>query len=41
MFQEEEKSDTSLKNLFLQALLEWSQQFMDVDYLSFMNMLGG
>ncbi|RVX19547.1 Transposon TX1 uncharacterized 149 kDa protein [Vitis vinifera] len=41
MFQEEEKSDTSLKNLFLWALLEWSQQFMDVDYLSFMNMLGG
>ena len=41
MFQEEEKSDTSLKNLFLRALLEWSQQFMDVDYLSFMNMLGG
>ncbi|RVW54091.1 hypothetical protein CK203_080433 [Vitis vinifera] len=41
MFQEEEKSDTSLENLFLRALLEWSQQFMDVDYLSFMNMLGG
>ena len=41
MFQEEEKSDTSLKNLFLRSLLEWSQQFMDVDYLSFMNMLGG
>ena len=41
MFQEEEKSDMSLKNLFLRALFEWSQQFMDVDYLSFMNMLGG
>ena len=41
MFQEEEKSDTSLKNLFFRALLEWSRQFMDVDYLSFMNMLGG
>ena len=40
MFQEEEKSDMSLKNLFLRALFEWSQQFMDVDYLSFMNMLG-
>ena len=41
MFQEEEKSDTSLKNLFLRSLLEWSQQIMDVDYLSFMNVLGG
>ena len=41
MFQEEEKSDMSLKNLFLRALLEWSQQFMDVDYFSFMNLLGG
>ena len=40
VFQEEEKSDTSLKNLFLRSLLEWSQQFMDVDYLSFMNVLG-
>ncbi|RVW92386.1 hypothetical protein CK203_032497 [Vitis vinifera] len=40
VFQEEEKSDTSLKNLFLWSLLEWSQQFMDVDYLSFMNVLG-
>ena len=40
MFQEEEKSDTSLKNFFIRSLLEWSQQFMDVDYLSFMNMLG-
>ena len=27
VFQEEEKSDTSLKNLFLWSLLEWSQQF--------------
>ncbi|RVW89271.1 putative ribonuclease H protein [Vitis vinifera] len=41
MFQEEEKSDMSLKNLFLRALLEWSQQFMDVDFFSFMNLLGG
>ncbi|RVX08739.1 putative ribonuclease H protein [Vitis vinifera] len=41
MFQEEEKSDMSLKNLFLRALLEWSQQVMDVDFLSFMNLLGG
>ncbi|RVX13021.1 hypothetical protein CK203_009904 [Vitis vinifera] len=41
VFQEEEKSDTSLKNLFLRSLLEWSQQIMDVDYLSFMNVLGG
>ena len=41
VFQEEEKLDTSLKNLFLRSLLEWSQQFMDVDYLSFMNVLGG
>ena len=40
VFQEEEKLDTSLKNLFLRSLLEWSQQFMDVDYLSFMNVLG-
>ena len=39
MFQEEEKSNTSLKNLFLWSLLEWSQQFMGVDYLSFMNVL--
>ena len=39
MFQEEEKSNTSLKNLFLRSLLEWSQQFMGVDYLSFMNVL--
>ena len=41
VFQEAEKLDTSLKNLFLRSLLEWSQQFMDVDYLSFMNVLGG
>ena len=40
MFQEEEMSDTSLRNLFLQSLLEWSQQIMDLDYLSFLNLLG-
>ncbi|RVW49904.1 hypothetical protein CK203_093836 [Vitis vinifera] len=40
MFKEEEKSDTSLRNLFLQSRLEWSQQFMDLDYLSFLNLLG-
>ena len=40
MFQEEEMSDTSLRNLFLRSLLEWSQQIMDLDYLSFLNLLG-
>ena len=40
MFQEEEMLDTSLRNLFLQSLLEWSQQFMDMDYLYFLNLLG-
>ena len=40
MFHEEEMSDMSLRNLFLRSLLEWSQQIMDLDYLSFMNLLG-
>ncbi|KAJ9679351.1 hypothetical protein PVL29_021319 [Vitis rotundifolia] len=41
IFQEEERSDTSLRNLFLRSLLEWSQQFLDtdLDYLSFRNLL--
>ena len=39
-FQEEEMSDTSLRNLFFQSLLEWSKQFLDLDYLSFLNFLG-
>ena len=35
-------SDTSLRKLFLRPLLEWSQQFLDLDldYLSFRNLLG-
>ena len=42
IFQEEEMSDTSLRKLFLRSLLEWSQQFLDLDldYLSFRNLLG-
>ena len=39
-FQEEEMSDTCLRNLFFGSLLEWSQQFLDLDYLSFLNFLG-
>ena len=36
-FLEEEMSNTSLRKLFLRSLLEWSQQFvdLDLDYLSF------
>ncbi|RVW27626.1 hypothetical protein CK203_099125 [Vitis vinifera] len=40
MFQEEEMSNTSLRNLFLRSPLEWSQQIMDLDYLSFLNFVG-
>ncbi|RVW72790.1 putative inactive ATP-dependent zinc metalloprotease FTSHI 2, chloroplastic [Vitis vinifera] len=41
-FLEEEMSNTSLRKLFLRSLLEWSQQFvdLDLDYLSFRNLLG-
>ena len=41
IFQEEEMSDMSLRKLFLRSLLEWSQQFVDLDlgYLSFWNLL--
>ena len=39
-FQEEEMSDTCLRNLFFRSLLEWSQQFLDLDYLSFLNFFG-
>ena len=41
-FLEEEMSNTSLRKLFLWSLLEWSQQFvdLDLDYLSFRNLLG-
>ena len=34
MFKEEEMLDTSLRNLFLRSLLEWSQQFMDLSLFS-------
>ena len=42
IFQEEEMSDMSLRKLFFRSLLEWSQQFLDLDldYLSFRNLLG-
>ncbi|RVX14364.1 hypothetical protein CK203_017180 [Vitis vinifera] len=40
MFHEEETSDTCLRNLFFRSLLEWSQQFLDLDYLSFLNFFG-
>ena len=33
MLQEEEMSDTCLRNLFFWSLLEWSQQFLDLDSL--------
>ena len=41
-FLEEEMTNTSLRKLFLRSLLEWSQQFvdLDLDYLSFRNLLG-
>ncbi|WKA03180.1 hypothetical protein VitviT2T_021306 [Vitis vinifera] len=41
-FLEEEMTNTRLRKLFLRSLLEWSQQFMDLDldYLSFRNLLG-
>ena len=39
-FQEEEMSDPYLRNLFFQTLLEWSQQFLDLDSPSFLNFLG-
>ena len=35
-FQEEEMSDPYLRNLFFQTLLEWSQQFLDLDSPSFL-----
>ena len=40
MFQKEELSDQSLRNLFFCSLLEWSQQFLDLDFFSFLNFLG-
>ena len=40
LFKGEEMLDMSLRNLFLRSLLEWSQQLMDLDYLSFFNLLG-
>ena len=39
-FQEEEMSNTCLRNLFFWSLLEWSQQFLHLDSLSFLNFLG-
>ena len=37
-------TNTSLRKLFLRSLLEWSQQFvdldLDLDYLSFQNLMG-
>ena len=41
-FLEEEMTNTSLRKLFLRSLLEWSQQFvdLDLDYLSFRNLMG-
>ncbi|KAJ9701144.1 hypothetical protein PVL29_006475 [Vitis rotundifolia] len=39
-FQEEEMSDTSLRNLFSRSLFEWSQQILVLDYLTFLNFLG-
>ena len=40
MFKEEELSNQSLRNLFFCSLLEWSQQFLDLDFPSFLNFLG-
>ena len=39
-FQKEELSDQCLRNLFFRSLLEWSQQFLDLDFLSFLKFLG-
>ena len=39
-FQEEELSDPCSRNLFFWSLLEWSQQFLDLDSPSFLNFLG-
>ena len=39
-FQEEEMSDPCLRSFFFRSLLEWFQQFLDLDSPSFLNFLG-